>query len=112
MNLRTPASPHPEIRPRRIAGRVVAAALGAMLLISAGAQWYGRSVGLPRYCDDPDAALQRLREVMHEPRPAGEDSRLPYIVAAKLLFLDPRRDGEGEADYIYRVRRHISQVCQ
>ena len=102
------SDPHP----RRIVLPIVAATLASMLLISAAAQWYGHSVGLPRYCGDPDAALQRLQQVMHAPRPAGNDSRLPYIVSAKLLFLDPRRDKEREADYIDRLRRHIQQACQ
>jgi len=101
-----------ERHPRRIVLPIVAGTLASMLLISAAAQWYGRSVGLPRYCDDPDAALQRLQQVMHAPRPAGNDSRLPYIVSAKLLFLDPRRDKEREADYIHRLRGHIQQACQ
>lgn len=105
------AAPDANPGSRWIAVKIIAAALAVIVTISMAAQWYGRSVGLPRYCADPEAALTDLQRVLDEPRPAGDGPRLRYIVAAKLLFLDPRQDGESEADYIFRLRHDIAEIC-
>ena len=40
--------------------------LVALLSVSAFAQWYARSVSLPRYCDDPAQALVHLERIIEE----------------------------------------------
>ncbi len=92
--------------------RITGMVLLVMLLISAWARSYSENVSLPRYCDDPHGALTHLEKVLREPRPAGDDSRRPYIIAAKLLFLLPREPEETESAYLARVRRHIEDTCR
>ena len=85
--------------------------LVALLAVSALAQWYGRTVSLPRYCEDPAGALAHLERILAEDRPAGDGSRRPYVVAAKLLFLLPREADEDRGRYLERVRRHLRVQC-
>ncbi|MBE9540325.1 MAG: hypothetical protein IMF06_14675 [Proteobacteria bacterium] len=92
--------------------RITGMVLLVMLLISAWARSYSENVSLPRYCDNPHSTLTHLEKVLHEPRPAGDDSRRPYIIAAKLLFLLPRELEETESAYLARVRRHIEDTCR
>ncbi|HIP52641.1 MAG TPA: hypothetical protein EYH03_01340 [Chromatiales bacterium] len=92
--------------------RLIAGALAALLLISAGAQWYARNVTLPRHCEDPAETLQRAREVLTERRPAGDGSRIAHIKAARLMFLIPRHSGEPLEDYMQRLRRHLDRQCR
>ena len=91
--------------------RITGVVLLVMLLISAWARSYSEHVSLPRYCDDPQGALTHLEQVLREPRPAGDSSRRPYIIAAKLLFLLPREPEETESAYLSRVRQHIKDSC-
>jgi hypothetical protein len=49
---------------------------------------------------------------MSERRPAGEESRRNYIVAAKLTFLVPRTADEPLDAYLQRVRRRLEQQCR
>jgi hypothetical protein len=88
-------------------------ALAALTLgaIFNAAEWYADHVSLPRYCDDPEAAVARATRVLSEPRPAAEESRRSYVVAAKLIFLVPRRDGEPVEAYAARLRRQIRARC-
>lgn len=92
--------------------RITGVVLLVMLLISAWARSYSEHVSLPRYCDNPQSALTHLEQVLREPRPAGDGSRRPYIIAAKLLFLLPREPEETESAYLIRVRRHIEDTCR
>jgi hypothetical protein len=92
--------------------RITGVVLLVMLLISAWARSYSEHVTLPRFCDDPQSALMYLEQVLHEPRPAGDGSRRPYIIAAKLLFLLPREPEETESAYLSRVRQHIENSCR
>ena len=92
--------------------RVVVPVLAGLLSVSALAQWYARSVSLPRYCENPTRTLTHLERILAENRPAGDGSRRPYIVAAKLLFLVPRGADEGRGAYLDRVRRHLQGQCQ
>jgi len=108
----TPSDPHEkelgsDFHPWRLIGGVVV----VMLIISAASRWYARDVTLPRYCDDPEQTLANLRQVLTEQRPAGDQARKPYILAARLMFLLPR-DGEEPLDeYLDRVRVHIAGSC-
>ena len=92
--------------------RVVVPVLAGLLSVSALAQWYARSVSLPRYCENPTRTLTHLERILAENRPAGDGSSRPYIVAAKLLFLVPRGADEGRGAYLDRVRRHLQGQCQ
>ena len=83
-----------------------------MLLISAWARSYSEHVSLPRYCENPQSTLTHLKQVIREPRPAGDSSRRPYIIAAKLLFLLPRQPEETESAYLSRVKIHIKDTCR
>ncbi len=92
--------------------RITGAVLLVMLLISVWAKWYGQQVSLPRYCEDPQGSLQYLEKVIEEKRPAGDESRRPYIVAAKILFLLPRRSEEEQTAYLNRIRAYIQDTCR
>jgi len=84
----------------------------ALLAISFLSQWYAQSVTLPRYCDNPEQSLHLLQKILTEERPAGEETRRPYIIAAKLLFLVPRQNEETIPAYLERVRKHLRQQCR
>lgn len=86
--------------------------LVVLLAVSLWIQWYSRAVSLPRYCDDPAGALVLLERVLNEARPAGSDTRRPYLIAAKLIFLVPRDSDEAIEHYLARVRQHIADVCR
>jgi hypothetical protein len=88
---------------------VVAAAL---MLVFRAAEWRSDQVLLPRYCDDPDAHLERVRRILTESDPAGEESRRPYIIAAKLMFLVPQETGESVEHYLTRLRRRLDATCR
>lgn len=91
--------------------QVIVPVLLLMLSISFAARWYSQQVSLPRYCEDPDQALIYLQQIITETRPAGEASRRPYIIAAKLLFLLPRESNETDPVYIERVKQHLRIQC-
>jgi len=55
---------------------------------------------------------RRLQRVLTEERPAGDDSRRPYLVAAKLLFLLPRRSDEAVSAYLDRVAQRVREQCR
>lgn len=79
----------------------------------AAADWYARRVSLPRFCDDPEAAAQRVRAIVTDSVSATDRAeRRPYVIAAKLLFLVPSKDGEPAEAYAARLRRHIEKSCR
>ncbi len=98
----------PPFRPLRL----IAVILLILLAISAAAQWYARNVTLPRYCEDPIQTLTHVRQLLTEQRPAGDGDRKPYIIAARLTFLIPRKPDEPLTRYLDRLQRHIDQQCQ
>jgi len=67
---------------------------------------------MPRYCDHPSYTLDHLKRVLTEARPAKADSRRPYVVAAKLLFLVPQQSEESVADYLARIDLHLRDTCR
>jgi len=92
--------------------RMILVILALLLFISFAAQWYGRNITMPRYCTDPAGVIERVREVLSNRKPAGSGDRKPYIIAARLTFLLPRRSDEQLDLYIERLQRHIDQQCR
>ncbi|MCG8426024.1 MAG: hypothetical protein MI754_01550 [Chromatiales bacterium] len=92
--------------------RLVAVILLILLGISTAAQWYGRHVSMPRYCQDPVNIIARVHEVLTKARPAGDGDRKPYIIAARLTFLVPRDSEESVDSYIKRLQQHVDQQCR
>lgn len=91
--------------------RIIIPVLLILVLIGSWSQWYAESISIPRYCDDPETTLLILQQVINKPRPAGENARTPYLVAAKLLFLIPRRSNESVHDYLERIRLYMHEKC-
>ena len=56
--------------------------------------------------------LDYLEKVIIESRPAGDDPRKPYLIAAKLLFLVPRQGDEPVEVYLARVETYLQKSCQ
>lgn len=100
----------PEQRPFRV-WRLVLGVLALLLLISVAGQWYARSVTMPRYCSYPEESIEYLERVLTRPRPAGDEPRRPYIIAARLLFLVPRAGDEPLQAYLDRVRARLREQC-
>ncbi len=92
--------------------RMVLVILALLLFISFAAQWYGRNITMPRYCNDPVGVIERVREILTDKEPAGNGDRKPYIIAARLTFLLPRESDEQLDHYIERLQRHIDQQCR
>ena len=97
--------------PLRLAAGFAVAAL-VLIGVFDAAEWYAERVSIPRYCDSPDATLERVRETLSEQRPASDASTRPYVVAAKLIYLAPRKDGESLEDYLARLRVRIAESCR
>lgn len=91
---------------------IVLVVLAVLVGISLWSRWYAEAVSTPRYCEDTEQTMKTLAKILTEDRPAGGDSRLPYLVAAKLLFLVPRRSEEPAADYLVRVHTHLDSACR
>ncbi len=83
----------------------------ALLAISLLSQWYAQQVTLPRYCENPEQTLQLLQKIISEERPAGNETRRPYLIAAKLLFLLPRQVDETLPAYLDRIHTHLQEQC-
>ncbi|MES9823549.1 MAG: hypothetical protein ABW127_03885 [Candidatus Thiodiazotropha endolucinida] len=83
-----------------------------LLSISMAAQWYGVNVTMPRYCQYRGDVIGRVQQVLNKKKPAGEGDRKPYIIAARLMFLVPRRNDEKQNDYILRLQQHIDKQCR
>ncbi len=108
----TPLPPQPNPFPLRQILPVVAVTALLMLSISSAIEWYSDAVSLPRYCADPQQALHYLEADLRQQRPAGEEARRPYLIAAKLLFLIPRASNESIPDYLDRVELELLRRCR
>ncbi len=91
--------------------QVIVPVLLLMLSVSFAARWYSQQVSLPRYCENPEQTVMYLQKIITETRPAGEQSRRPYIIAAKLIFLLPRESNETDQAYIKRVKQYLRKQC-
>ncbi|MCU7918853.1 MAG: hypothetical protein KZQ95_10905 [Candidatus Thiodiazotropha sp. (ex Epidulcina cf. delphinae)] len=92
--------------------RLILVILLILLLISIAAQWYGKHVTMPRYCQYPGDVIGRVEQVLNEKQPAGDGDRKPYIIAARLMFLVPRQGNESLGDYIERLQQYIDKQCR
>ena len=90
---------------------LVLAVLALLVLVSASADWYSRQVSLPRYCDDPEAAVARLASLHSVQGRLPNKTRRDYMVAAKLEFLLPRESGESDEAYRLRLRDELRKQC-
>jgi len=90
----------------------IAAVLLLMLSVSYAIEWYAKEVSLPRYCAEPEQAIRYLEADLREQSPAGDESRRPYLISAKLLFLVPRKGEESIPNYLDRVELKIREHCQ
>lgn len=84
----------------------------SVLAVAGMSNWYSNNVSMPRYCNEPEQTVFYLQELLTKERPAGDDSRRPYLIAAKLLFILPRGGEETLDAYLQRVRLHIAQQCR
>jgi len=93
---------------------LITGVLLTLLGISLANQWYAQNVAMPRYCEDPVQTLERVQRLLTEKTPANDnfDSRRPYIIAAKILFLVPRTDSEDDSAYLLRIQQHLEQQCR
>lgn len=91
--------------------RLLLSVLFLLLLIFVASRWYAATVSIPRYCAQPELALQRLAAVLTEDRPAGDGPRRDFIVAAKLGFLLPSHTNETTDAYLQRLRQHLEREC-
>lgn len=108
----------PEIRlnhePTGTGFRPVPLVLSVLVLLSmifVASRWYASTVSIPRYCAQPELALQRLAAVLTEDKPAGDGPRRDFIVAAKLGFLLPSHTDEPTDTYLHRLRQHLEREC-
>lgn len=83
-----------------------------MLSVSSAIEWYSSHVSMPRYCANPKQTLYYLEADLRDHRPAGDEARRPYLIAAKLLFLVPRNSDESIPDYLDRVELKILEQCR
>jgi len=97
-----------------LGGVAVIFAITAAILISVfnGAEWRAEHELLPRYCDKPVFHLGLVREILTQETPAGGETRRPYIIAAKLLYIVPRQDDEPVDAYITRLDFEIQRSCR
>ena len=91
---------------------LVSLVLVALLLVFNASDWYAAQVLLPRYCGQPELALQRLAAVLTTNNPVGDGARRDHMVAAKLAFLVPREADEPQDVYLARVRDKLEQLCR
>ncbi len=93
--------------------RLVLLVLIIMLCISQAIKWYSNAVTLPRFCEDPQAALHHLDELINKQKPVGEGrlARKPYIIAAKLIYLVPQQSNESNDNYLQRLQTELSTRC-
>ncbi len=107
MDRNTPEQPGTSFRPLRL----ILVILGLLLVISFAAQWYSRNITMPRYCEYSGDILAKVRDVLTEKTPAGNGDRKPWIIAARLTFLVPRKADEPLESYLDRLQRHIDRQC-
>ena len=92
--------------------RLVLVTLVALLAVFQASDWYAGQVSLPRYCNQQELMLQHLASINTRSRPAGDDSRRDFVVAAKLEFLLPRMADEPLDAYMRRLEKRLEEQCR
>lgn len=100
-----------EIRPINLL-HLVGFVFFILIAISIWLKWYTGAVSLPRYCDNQADTLHYLEKVLTESRPAEQENRRPYIIAAKLLYIIPQQRNEPVSDYLQRLETRITEQCR
>ncbi len=91
--------------------KIIIPVLLSLLLISLMAQYYARQISLPRYCNNPQEALQSLNTLLEDESKIDNSQRRRYMVAAKILFLHPKQNDESTTDYLNRVKFLLMSEC-
>ncbi|MBT6095286.1 MAG: hypothetical protein HOH04_10410 [Rhodospirillaceae bacterium] len=91
---------------------VFAVACLSLLMVFRFAEWRAGTIALERYCDAPENHLGYVRKILTEQQPAGEQSRRPFIVAAKLIYFIPQQAGESIESYLRRMEQRIDEACR
>jgi len=95
----------------RIAGAFIFIGL-LMFWVFNRAEWYSEDVLLPRFCDNTERHLKLVKKILSDKKPAGDEARRPYIIAAKLIYIIPRNESEPIQLYIERLRKRIQNSCR
>ena len=106
--------PRPDHKPRRGFNplKVVAPVIVVLAAISWYVNWYGSQVSALRYCGNRQETVIKLERVLTQSKPAGDGPHRSYLVAAKLLFLLPRRSNETLKAYLKRVDDYLRGACR
>ena len=103
--------PSISVAPRFNPLKIIISVLLALLSVSLMAQWYANNISLPRYCENPQKALQSLQGLMDESTALKDEQRRQNMIAAKLLFLHPQQSDESSVDYLQRLRYLMLSEC-
>jgi len=82
-----------------------------MMFVFNSVDWYSKRAAMPRYCENPVKIVDIVEEILTTEKPGDGKERRPYIVAAKLIFLVPRKADEPIDTYKQRLRDKISDSC-
>lgn len=82
-----------------------------LLLVFSAAQKYAERSVIPRFCADQDGVVERVETILTKGEPVGNESKRPFIIAAKLIFLVPQREAEDVPAYVERLRNYLYQTC-
>ena len=104
-------NPSIPVAPRFNPLKIIIPVLLALLSVSLMSQWYANNISLPRYCENPQKALQSLRGLMDESMALRDEQRRQNMIAAKLLFLHPQQSEESSEDYLQRLRYLMLSEC-
>lgn len=91
---------------------LIAAVAAVMLLVNLSIRGYSQAVSLPRYCDRIERTVGELQHILTQSQPAPEGQRREYLIAAKLLFLEPQQAGEPVEAYLARIRSGLNDRCR
>ncbi len=83
-----------------------------MFIVNFSMRWVAYSASMPRYCENTDQTLGYIEQLLTQTNPVPKDQRRGYIIAAKLLFLEPQRGDEPVDDYLRRLRDGIESQCR
>lgn len=91
---------------------LIAAVVLVMIIVNLSMHWIADTVSLPRYCENTDETIGYIEQLLTETNPVPSERRRGYIIAAKLLFLEPQRGDEPVDDYLQRLRDRIEGQCR